>query len=40
MRFERRDALDLNTLYEYDLRAREAIYESDYEEIAELEQYH
>ncbi|MCW7079602.1 MAG: GNAT family N-acetyltransferase [Candidatus Methanospirare jalkutatii] len=40
VRFERRDALDLNTLYEYDLRAREAIYESDYEEIAELEQYH
>lgn len=36
----RKDAVSGKVLYEYKLRVREAIYESDYEAIAELEQYH
>lgn len=41
-RFElpRVDAVTGKTIYSYHLRAREAIYESDFEAIAELEQYH
>ena len=36
----RADAVTGKTIYSYHLRAREAVYESDFEAIAELEQYH
>lgn len=39
LKFERKNAFDTK-LYTYRLRAREAVYEADYEEIADLEQYH
>jgi len=36
----RKDAVTGKVIYSYKLRAREAVYESDFEAIAELEQYH